>query len=53
MTVPWSGSLMSMTSVFQMNFTFGSDFALSCITFEARSSSRRWITVTVEHSFDR
>ena len=44
---------MSTTSVFQMNEMFGIDIALSCITFDARSVSRRWITVTLVASFDR
>ena len=52
-TTPLSRSLMSTTSVFQMNETFGIDMALSCMTFEARRLSRRWTTVTEVASFDR
>ena len=52
-TSPLSMSLMSTTSVFQMNEMFGIDIALSCITFEARRLSRRWITVTAVASFER
>ncbi len=44
---------MSTTSEFQMNEMFGIAVALSCITLEARSVSRRWTTVTVVASLAR
>ena len=44
---------MSVTSVFHMNEMLAIDIALSCITFEARRLSRRWITVTEVASFER
>ena len=44
---------MSTTSVFQMNLMLASDVALSCITFDARSVSRRWMTVTDRASLAR
>ena len=36
-----------MTSLFHRNLIFGLANARSCMIFEARSASRRWITVTV------
>ena len=52
-TSPFVASLMSVTAVFHTNEMFGVAIALSCITFDARSVSRRWMTVTCEASFDR
>ena len=52
-TSPFSASLMSTTSVFHKNEMFGVAIALSCITFDARNVSRRWITVTLVASFER
>ena len=37
---------MSAISESQMNSIFGLANALSCMIFDARSESRRWITVT-------
>ena len=36
-----------MTAMFQTNSIFGFFCARSCMIFEARSSSRRWTTVTL------
>ena len=42
-----SSPLMAATSESQTNSSFGSANARSCMIFEARSSSRRWIIVTL------
>ena len=40
--------LIAATSEFQANSSLGSAKARSCMILEARSSSRRWIRVTLE-----
>ena len=44
---------MSTTSLFQTNSIFSFLNARSCMIFEARSSSRRWITYTFDANFVR
>ena len=44
---------MSSTSLFQANSIFGFANALSCMIFDARSVSRRWMTVTFDANFVR
>jgi hypothetical protein len=43
----------SRTTLFQRNSIFGLALARSCMIFEARSSSRRWMRVTVSANFVR
>ena len=40
--------VMSSTSAFHSNAIFGFANALSCMIFDARSVSRRWMTVTCD-----
>ena len=49
MSSPWIAS----TAEFQANSIFGSAKARSCMILEARSSSRRWIRVTLAAKRDR
>ena len=47
-TSPLPSSRTFSTPLFQRHWIFGCASALSAIAFEARSVSRRWITVTVD-----
>ena len=45
--VSWSSPWIAATAEFQTNSIFGSAKARSCMILEARSSSRRWMSVTL------
>ncbi len=47
-TAPFPTSLISSISVFHSKEIFGLANALSCMIFDARSDSRRWMTVTCD-----